>query len=103
MASITIRNLDEKLKGRLRARAASLGRSMEEEVRNILRAALEEPRTPTSNLAERIRRRFGSLGDVDLPIAPREPVREPTFPGAAPRTRDAGSAKGHATKPRHHE
>lgn len=103
MASITIRNLDEQLKGRLRLRAASLGRSMEEEVRNILRAALEEPQTPTINLAERIRRRFGSLGDVDLPIAPREPVREPTFPDSVPRTRDAGSAKSHATKRRHRE
>src|SRR5262249_1577874 len=44
MASITIRQLDEGLKRRLRLRAARNGRSMEDEARNILRdaAALDE-------------------------------------------------------------
>jgi len=36
VASITIRNLDDSIKDRLRLRAAANGRSMEEEVRNIL-------------------------------------------------------------------
>jgi hypothetical protein len=40
MASIVIRNLDEALKGRLRVRAAHNGRSMEAEVREILRTEL---------------------------------------------------------------
>ncbi len=39
MASITIRQLDETLKKRLRLRAARSGRSVEDEVRTILRAA----------------------------------------------------------------
>jgi phosphopantothenoylcysteine decarboxylase/phosphopantothenate--cysteine ligase len=39
MASITIRQLDEDLKRRLRLRAAASGRSMEDEVRTILRGA----------------------------------------------------------------
>ena len=39
MASITIRQLDEALKKRLRLRAAKSGRSVEDEVRTILRAA----------------------------------------------------------------
>src|SRR5438105_5590810 len=39
MASITIRQLDEALKKRLRLRAARNGRSMEDEVRTILRGA----------------------------------------------------------------
>ena len=39
MASITIRNLDEATKQSLRERAARNGRSMEEEVRLLLRAA----------------------------------------------------------------
>src|SRR6478609_2341577 len=39
MASITIRQLDDDLKKRLRLRAASHGRSMEDEVRTILRGA----------------------------------------------------------------
>jgi plasmid stability protein len=41
VASITIRNLDEDLKARLRVQAAQRGRSMEDEAREILRSALE--------------------------------------------------------------
>ncbi len=44
MASMTIRNLDDGLKARLRVRAAQHGRSMEEEVRVLLRQALDGPR-----------------------------------------------------------
>jgi plasmid stability protein len=77
VASLTIRNLEETLKGRLRVRAASRGRSMEDEARHILRAALSEAQPPAAGLGERIRRRFAALGDVQLPIAAREPVREP--------------------------
>jgi len=40
MASITIRNLEDRVKTRLRVRAAEHHRSMEEEVRVILRAAV---------------------------------------------------------------
>ena len=40
MASITIRNLDDNVKTRLRVRAADNGRSMEEEARLILRDAV---------------------------------------------------------------
>ena len=42
MASITVRQLDEKLKKLLRLRAARSGRSVEDEVRTILRDAAEE-------------------------------------------------------------
>src|SRR6516165_4175703 len=42
MASLTVRKLDEKLKKLLRLRAARHGRSMEDEVRVILRQAAEE-------------------------------------------------------------
>jgi len=43
MASVTIRNLEDDLKTRLRIRAAMNGRSMEEELRAILRAELSRP------------------------------------------------------------
>ena len=43
MASLLIRGLDDKLKRQLRVRAAENGRSMEEEVRRILRIALGVP------------------------------------------------------------
>jgi antitoxin FitA len=77
MASITIRNLDEPLKARLRVQAAIHGRSMEDEARDILRVALNREPAKPANLATAIRERFAPLGGVELPIVPREPMREP--------------------------
>lgn len=77
MPSLTIRNLDEPLKRRLRLRAAAGNRSMEEEARQILRSALAEPAAPAHDLGERIAARFAALGGIDLPIAAREPIRTP--------------------------
>lgn len=77
MASITIRNLDDALKERLRVRAARHGRSMEDETREILKSALAENHRSGSNLAEALRRRFADVGGVDLQLPPREPMREP--------------------------
>jgi antitoxin FitA len=81
MASITIRNLDEQIKAKLRVRAAHHNRSMEDEARNILRTALAEEAATPHNLAEAIRRRFQPLGGVDLRLPTREPMREPPKPG----------------------
>jgi plasmid stability protein len=77
MASITIRRLEDATKERLRIRASRHGRSMEEEAREILRAALSGRRAPARNLAESIRQRLAAVGGVELPRLPREPVREP--------------------------
>jgi antitoxin FitA len=77
VATLTIRNLEDPLKSRLRLRAAARNRSMEEEARQILRAALQEPATPGLDLGARIRARFAPLGDTRLPIETRELVREP--------------------------
>ena len=52
MASITIRNLDEQTKAKLRIRAAHNNRSMEEEARNILRVTLAEQASTPLNLAD---------------------------------------------------
>ena len=76
MASITIRNLEDDLKRRLRVRAAEHGRSMEEEVREILRHVVTEP-APQRNLAAAIRSRVAALGGVELDLPPRDPMREP--------------------------
>lgn len=70
MASITIRNLDDAVKRRLRVRAAEHGWSVEEEAREILRQAVGEPTGP-KNLGEVIHRRFAALGGVDLDLPPR--------------------------------
>jgi plasmid stability protein len=80
VASITIRNLDEQTKERLRVRAAQQRRSMEEEARNILRAALAKDSGAGKNLARRIRQRFEPLGGVELTLPAREPIREPPHP-----------------------
>ena len=77
MASITVRKLEEDLKRRLRQRAAENERSMEEEVRQILRAALYEDTQEPQNLAEAIMARFQPLGGVELELTPRTPMREP--------------------------
>ena len=73
MASITIRRLEASTKTRLRMRAASRGRSMEQEAREILKAALTAEKTDLFSLADSIRRRFKALGGVDLPELHREP------------------------------
>ena len=80
MASLTICNLGDDLKQRLRIQAAKHGHSMEEEAREILCTALNEP-VSHANLSRAIRARFASLGDVKLKIPPRDPIREP--PGSA--------------------
>lgn len=84
MATLTIRDLDDVLKQRLRIRAAHGNRSMEEEVRQILRAALMPQSQPEAGLAQRVRARFAGLGDVQLPLPEREPIRTPPALGAEP-------------------
>lgn len=72
MASITIRKLAEKTKKKLRVRAAQHGRSMEEEARQIIGAALNQ-RVPAKveSMYDLFRRHFEPLGGVDLKIPPR--------------------------------
>jgi antitoxin FitA len=68
MTTLTIRNVDLELREELRVRAARHGRSMEAELREILKEALgAEKRRPEPNLAEAIRRRFLPLGGADEP------------------------------------
>ncbi len=93
MAPLTIRELDESLKRSLRMRAASRNRSMEEEARQILRAALLESTAPAKDLASCNRARFVGLGDVALNVPQREPVREPPSFEKGAKTARAAKAK----------
>lgn len=80
MASITIRNLDESLKQRLRVRAAERGHSMEQEAREILRVALAQTPQTGEDLVRSIRARFEKIGFIEpdeLEIPPRGPMRAP--------------------------
>ena len=64
MAQLVVRNLDDDVKRRLQERAAQHGRSMEEEVRDILRAAAAawDGNARAEPLGSRIARRFAGLG-----------------------------------------
>lgn len=78
MASITIRNLTDDDKERLREQAARHGRSMEAEARKLLREGLGKsaPR-PDAHLVDQIRALFEPLGGLELPEIPRDPIRDP--------------------------
>ena len=76
MPSITVRNLDEDLKQRLKEQAARHGCSMEEEVRRILRQSLPESTEPVEiqsakELYNEIRRIVEPLGGIELELPPR--------------------------------
>jgi plasmid stability protein len=80
MASITIRNLEEATKRKLKIRAAMRGHSMEQEAREILKSALRQtpPKPKTgADLVASIRRRFAPFGGVELEPLPRTPIRDP--------------------------
>lgn len=80
MATLTIRDLDDRVKARLRVRAAEHGRSMEAEARAILASALTEP-AAESGLGSRIRERFAAIGGADLSLPARSDApRDPSFP-----------------------
>jgi plasmid stability protein len=76
MAALTIRNIDDEVKMRLRLRAAQHGCSMEQEVREILlRAVL--PKRNSSTFAQRIQKHFASLELDVLPVPERQVTRTP--------------------------
>lgn len=77
MGAVTVRNLDDGVKERLRIRAAQHGRSMESEIRSILAEAVREPRD-RDGLLTTLLQRFGDLGGVELDIPERStPARAP--------------------------
>ncbi len=73
MADISIRGLDEDVKGKLRQRAASHGRSMEAEARAILAEAVNDPQE-RPDLFDVLMARFDELGGVTLDIPERAPM-----------------------------
>jgi len=76
VATLTIRNIDDALKASLRIRAARNGRSMEEEVRQLLRHAVAGV-PAQGGLGSSIARRFGAAIGVDLPLPRRSHARRP--------------------------
>ena len=68
MAQFVVRNLEDTVKARLKRRARRHGRSMEEEVRDILRNAVRAEGRVTTPLGSRLRERFAGIGlERDIP------------------------------------
>jgi plasmid stability protein len=78
VAQLVVRNLEDEVKAQLRERAARHGRSMEEEVREILREATKED--SNEGLGTRIVALFSGSGlGIDLPEMPSWKMRVPSF------------------------
>ena len=65
MSSLTIRNLDDRVKQRLRTRAAASGRSMEEEARIALAEYVVD--APAGSIYDLLRKRFEPVLGVEFP------------------------------------
>lgn len=67
MAQLLVRGLEEDVKAGLRRRARRHGHSTEQEVRDILRNAVNQEATPRALLGSRFRARFARIGlDRDI-------------------------------------
>ncbi len=76
MAAITVRNLDDDVRDRLRLLAASHGHSMEAEVRSILTAAVGQRRVPNA-LTDLY---WVGWGELEVEIDSAEPSRDAEAP-----------------------
>ena len=74
MTSLTIRNVDDATKQRLRIRAARHGVSLEVQVRRILKEALRPAEAP-SGLGKRLRDRFAGRAAEEFVVPKRHASR----------------------------
>jgi|GEM_PF-1087415 plasmid stability protein len=83
MSNITIHQLEPDITQQLEQRAAQHGRTIELEIKAILKSVLAPKKPSNIDLATAINRRFadfGDFGDFEIPEIPREPMRPlPTF------------------------
>jgi antitoxin FitA len=80
MAQLVVRNLEDEVKARLRERAMRHGRSMEEEVREILRDAVNVEAAKSGGLGSEIVAMFSGQGlGFELPDRPEWKMRVPSF------------------------
>jgi plasmid stability protein len=89
MATLTIRQLDDTVKERLRVRAAQAGRSMEEEAREIIGNAVAKKPMSGRELFALSRELFGGGKGIDLDL-PKRSLHDrpaPDFSAKRPRTR----------------
>lgn len=80
MAQLVVRNLEDDIRNKLKERARKHGRSMEEEVRAILRSAVMSRKPPSAGLGSRLSALFGPLGfKGEFPELRGHPMEPPVF------------------------
>jgi antitoxin FitA len=80
VGQLVVRNLETSVKARLQRRAKRHGRSMEEEVRDILRNAVNEPEIPSAGLGSEISSLFAKGGlESDIPELRGSEIKPPAF------------------------
>ena len=80
MAQFIVRSIENTVKQRLQRRAARHGRSMEEEVREILRSAVNQDDEPVGGLGTEIAALFAKAGLVsDIPELRGRTIKPATF------------------------
>jgi len=80
VAQFVVRNIENQVKARLQRRARKNGRSMEEEVRDILRSAVIEPEVPAGGLGTEISSLFAKAGlTSDIPEIRGHQIQVPSF------------------------
>ncbi len=80
MAQLVVRNIESGVKTSLQRRAKRNGRSMEEEVRDILRSAVNEDDVPACGLGTEISSLFAKTGfDSDIPELRGHQIKPPSF------------------------
>lgn len=67
MGSLVVRNIPDAVKERLKERAKKNGRSMEEEVREILKGAAKNVEPPGAGVGTRFANRFRQIGPGEEP------------------------------------
>jgi len=80
MAQLVVRNIENAVKARLHRRARRNGRSMEEEVRDILRNAAKDEDVPAGGLGTEISALFAKAGlESDIPELRGHEIKPPSF------------------------
>jgi len=81
VAQLVVRNLESAVKARLQRRARRSGRSMEEEVRDILRSAVHEDEDEAAGgLGTEISSLFAKVGlESDIPELRGQEIKPPSF------------------------
>ena len=80
MSTITIHQLEPDIAQQLEQRATQHGRTIELEIKAILKSVLAPKKPSNIDLATAINKRFADFGDFEIPEIPREPMRPlPTF------------------------